>query len=153
MATCWFVDQTNVKIILHNTVLEVSRVRAIVLWITFSHWLRFIHFWELQQLQGLQQQLQLPSFRRIPRRRIDGRLSGWYVIEFCLVMLSNTSPRLDFQIFDALIHFCYEGSWLYYSTFGRQVNTSVGPLAQMCTLSTLCPTLSFWSQFNRRERI
>lgn len=58
-------------------------------------------------------------------------------------ILSNTSPRLDFQIFDALIHFCYEGSWLYYSTFGRQVNTSVGPLAQMCTLSTLCPTLSF----------
>ncbi|KAJ3565445.1 hypothetical protein NP233_g7625 [Leucocoprinus birnbaumii] len=33
--------------------------------------------------------------------------------------------------FDALIHFSYEGSWLYYSTFGRQVNTSTGPLAQM----------------------
>ncbi|EKM79091.1 hypothetical protein AGABI1DRAFT_84990 [Agaricus bisporus var. burnettii JB137-S8] len=34
-------------------------------------------------------------------------------------------------IFDGLIHFSYEGSWLYFSTFGRQVNTSAGPLAAM----------------------
>ncbi|ESK95727.1 ebpl-prov protein [Moniliophthora roreri MCA 2997] len=33
--------------------------------------------------------------------------------------------------FDAMIHFFYEGSFLYYSTFGRQVNTSPGPLARM----------------------
>ncbi|KAK0187939.1 Emopamil-binding protein [Armillaria mellea] len=33
--------------------------------------------------------------------------------------------------FDALIHFLYEGSFLYYSTFGRQVNLSEGPLAEM----------------------
>jgi len=33
--------------------------------------------------------------------------------------------------FDALIHFTFEGSFLYLSTFGRQVNTSTGPLAEM----------------------
>ncbi|EPQ54572.1 Emopamil-binding protein [Gloeophyllum trabeum ATCC 11539] len=33
--------------------------------------------------------------------------------------------------FDALIHFSFEGSFLYLSTFGRQVNTSVGPFAEM----------------------
>lgn len=31
-----------------------------------------------------------------------------------------------------MIHFLYEGSFLYYSTFGRQVNLSEGPLAEMC---------------------
>ncbi|KII86649.1 hypothetical protein PLICRDRAFT_262774 [Plicaturopsis crispa FD-325 SS-3] len=34
-------------------------------------------------------------------------------------------------MFDALIHFSFEGSFLYLSTFGRQVNTSVGPFAEM----------------------
>ncbi|KAI0917313.1 hypothetical protein AcW1_007469 [Taiwanofungus camphoratus] len=33
--------------------------------------------------------------------------------------------------FDAMIHFTFEGSFLYLSTFGRQVNTSVGPFAEM----------------------
>jgi len=33
--------------------------------------------------------------------------------------------------FDAMIHFTFEGSFLYLSLFGRQVNTSVGPLAEM----------------------
>ncbi|KAI0266084.1 Emopamil-binding protein [Gloeopeniophorella convolvens] len=33
--------------------------------------------------------------------------------------------------FDALIHFIFEGSFLWLSTFGRTVDTSVGPLAQM----------------------
>ncbi|KAI5896902.1 Emopamil-binding protein [Schizophyllum commune H4-8] len=33
--------------------------------------------------------------------------------------------------FDALIHFFYEGSFLWLSMFGRQVNTSTGPLAEM----------------------
>ncbi|KAF8336742.1 Emopamil-binding protein [Amanita rubescens] len=33
--------------------------------------------------------------------------------------------------FDALIHFSFEGPWLYLSTFGRQVVTSEGPLAEM----------------------
>ncbi|KIK57164.1 hypothetical protein GYMLUDRAFT_173271 [Collybiopsis luxurians FD-317 M1] len=33
--------------------------------------------------------------------------------------------------FDAMIHFFYEGSFLYLSVFGRTVNTSPGPLAQM----------------------
>ncbi|KAG6889880.1 hypothetical protein C0995_013854 [Termitomyces sp. Mi166 len=34
--------------------------------------------------------------------------------------------------FDALIHFFFEGSFLYLSVFGRQVNTSTGPFAAMC---------------------
>jgi hypothetical protein len=33
--------------------------------------------------------------------------------------------------FDAIIHFSFEGSFLYLSTFGRQVNTSTGPFAEM----------------------
>jgi hypothetical protein len=33
--------------------------------------------------------------------------------------------------FDAMIHFSFEGSFLYLSTFGRQVNTSTGPFAEM----------------------
>ncbi|KAK2465745.1 hypothetical protein APHAL10511_002289 [Amanita phalloides] len=33
--------------------------------------------------------------------------------------------------FDALIHFSFEGSFLYLSTFGNQVITSQGPLAEM----------------------
>jgi len=33
--------------------------------------------------------------------------------------------------FDAMVHFALEGSFLYLSTFGRQVNTSVGPFAEM----------------------
>lgn len=42
-----------------------------------------------------------------------------------------------FQAFDAMIHFTYEGSWLYLSTFGRTVNGSEGPLAEMCAYPTL----------------
>ncbi|EIN12904.1 Emopamil-binding protein [Punctularia strigosozonata HHB-11173 SS5] len=33
--------------------------------------------------------------------------------------------------FDAMIHFSFEGSFLYLSTFGRQVNTSAGPFAEL----------------------
>jgi len=33
--------------------------------------------------------------------------------------------------FDALIHFSFEGSFLYLSTFGRQVVTSTGPFAEL----------------------
>jgi len=33
--------------------------------------------------------------------------------------------------FDAMIHFSFEGSFLYLSLFGRTVDTSVGPLAEM----------------------
>ncbi|KDQ31958.1 hypothetical protein PLEOSDRAFT_1034714, partial [Pleurotus ostreatus PC15] len=35
------------------------------------------------------------------------------------------------QAFDAMIHFSFEGSFLWLSLFGRQVNTSVGPFAEM----------------------
>lgn len=34
--------------------------------------------------------------------------------------------------FDAMIHFSFEGSFLYLSTFGRSVNTSIGPFAELC---------------------
>ena len=36
-----------------------------------------------------------------------------------------------------MIHFTYEGPWLYLSTFGRTVNGSKGPLAGMCEYLTL----------------
>ena len=38
------------------------------------------------------------------------------------------------QAFDAMIHFTFEGSFLYLSTFGRQVITSTGPFATLCKL-------------------
>lgn len=37
-----------------------------------------------------------------------------------------------------MIHFSFEGSFLYLSTFGRQVNTSVGPFAELCACVLLC---------------
>ncbi|KAF9783379.1 Emopamil-binding protein [Thelephora terrestris] len=51
-------------------------------------------------------------------------------------LLPKTASRTDkftfvWLAFDALIHFTYEGPWLYFSTFGRTVNGSVGPLAEM----------------------
>lgn len=33
-----------------------------------------------------------------------------------------------------MIHFTFEGSFLYLSTFGRQVITSTGPFATLCKL-------------------
>ncbi|KAH9891568.1 Emopamil-binding protein [Cubamyces lactineus] len=33
--------------------------------------------------------------------------------------------------FDGIIHYTLEGSFVYYSLFGKQVNTSSGPMAQM----------------------
>jgi len=39
--------------------------------------------------------------------------------------------------FDAMIHFSFEGSFLFLSTFGRQVNTSVGPFAELWKEYTL----------------
>jgi len=44
---------------------------------------------------------------------------------------------LFMQAFDALIHFVFEGSFLWLSVFGRQVNISTGPFAEMCTSNTL----------------
>ncbi|KIL62001.1 hypothetical protein M378DRAFT_166138 [Amanita muscaria Koide BX008] len=34
-------------------------------------------------------------------------------------------------VFDTLIHIVFEGSWVYLSTFGRQVNTSEGVFAEL----------------------
>jgi hypothetical protein len=50
--------------------------------------------------------------------------------------LPHALPHLTrhcIQAFDAMIHFSFEGSFLFLSTFGRQVNTSTGPFAEMCT--------------------
>ncbi len=44
---------------------------------------------------------------------------------------------LTTQAFDGIIHYTLEGSFLYYSMFGRQVKTSSGPMAQMCTLMVI----------------
>lgn len=56
----------------------------------------------------------------------------------------SAAPRLSvlcacIQAFDGIIHYTLEGSFLYYSMFGKQVITSAGPMAQMCT-SSLFPT-------------
>ena len=37
------------------------------------------------------------------------------------------------QIFDALVRFIFEGSFLAVSTFGRTANTSSGMFAELCT--------------------
>lgn len=62
-------------------------------------------------------------------------------------------PR-QFQAFDSLIHFTFEGPFLFLSTFGRQVNTSSGPLAEMCTF---WPSQSYLDHespsISHRERI
>ncbi|KAG5716656.1 Emopamil-binding protein-like [Termitomyces sp. T112] len=52
------------------------------------------------------------------------------------VYLPSNSRSVDrytfiWLAFDALIHFSFEGSFLYLSVFGRQVNTSTGPFAAM----------------------
>ncbi|KAG8698482.1 hypothetical protein FRC08_005885 [Ceratobasidium sp. 394] len=46
---------------------------------------------------------------------------------------ATASERVAFVwlAFDALIHFIFEGSFLYYSTFGRTVNAGVGMFAEM----------------------
>ncbi|GLB45533.1 putative emopamil binding protein [Lyophyllum shimeji] len=54
------------------------------------------------------------------------------------VFLPKNAPRVHrypfiWLAFDALIHFSFDGSFLYLSTFGRQVNTSTGPFATMYT--------------------
>ncbi|KAF8827508.1 hypothetical protein HHX47_DHR4000259 [Lentinula edodes] len=46
---------------------------------------------------------------------------------------ASTKDRFTFiwLAFDAMIHFSFEGSFLYLSVMGRQVNTSTGPFAEM----------------------
>jgi hypothetical protein len=48
-----------------------------------------------------------------------------------------TTNVYGFQTFNALVRFTFEGSFLWFSTFGRQVNTSSGALAGMCTFPSL----------------
>ncbi|CAL1713273.1 unnamed protein product [Somion occarium] len=46
-------------------------------------------------------------------------------------LLPKTARRQDKIAFDAMIHFTFEGSFLYLSTFGRQVVISSGPFAEL----------------------
>ena len=73
----------------------------------------------------------------------------------CVSRSSARPPALDpsIQAFDALIHFSFEGSWLYLSTFGRQVITSEGPLAEMCTFPFPPLQLHQAQRYATRERI
>lgn len=45
--------------------------------------------------------------------------------------VSETNCNSIHQAFDALIHFSFEGSFLYLSTFGRSVNASQGIFAEL----------------------
>lgn len=47
------------------------------------------------------------------------------------VLMPMFGPRVP-KAFDALIHLTFESSFLWLSTFGRQVNTSAGPFAELC---------------------
>jgi len=53
----------------------------------------------------------------------------WLVCGFFISFNHNRHHR---QAFDALIHFSFEGSFLYLSTFGGTVNSNVGPFAELC---------------------
>lgn len=64
------------------------------------------------------------------------RSSGWCVLLFSFhfnVVEPHTNDVhfVPHQAFDALIHFSFEGSFLYLSTFGRSVNASQGPFASL----------------------
>lgn len=64
------------------------------------------------------------------------RSSGWCVLSFSFhfnVVEPHTNDVyfVPHQAFDALIHFSFEGSFLYLSTFGRSVNASQGPFASL----------------------
>lgn len=53
------------------------------------------------------------------------------------LLLSSSSSTVDHATFvwftfDALIHFIFEGSFVYHSTFGRTVNTGTDMFALLC---------------------
>ncbi|KAI0755023.1 Emopamil-binding protein [Daedaleopsis nitida] len=60
-------------------------------------------------------------------------LTGYLASKSLLPKNARWQDRFTFiwLAFDGIIHFTLEGSFLYYSMFGRQVNTSSGPMAQM----------------------
>ena len=78
---------------------------------------RFAFIWLVRALHAI-------GMRRLVTRCIPSRYD------------TNAGP----QIFDALIHFIFEGSFLWLSTFGRQVNTSTGMFAEMCTFLAMSPS-------------
>ena len=71
----------------------------------------------------------------LPRNaRWQDRYTFVWLVNFTCCSCSSILISLFVQAFDALIHFIFEGSFLWMSVFGRQVNTQTGPLAQMCML-------------------
>ncbi|KAG6810779.1 hypothetical protein H0H92_010346 [Tricholoma furcatifolium] len=62
-------------------------------------------------------------------RRTDKYTFIWLV--HASIISATTQILTLLQAFDALIHFFFEGSFLYLSVFGRQVNTSTGAFAEM----------------------
>jgi len=78
-----------------------------------------------------------PVFTATSAFSIGGVFCALVPAYFGLVkLLPKTASKADkftflWLAFDALIHFTYEASWLYLSTFGRTVNGSGGPLAEM----------------------
>ena len=57
----------------------------------------------------------------------------WLVCVLTTLVRRYSNRSSAHQAFDGAIHYTLEGSFVYYSMFGRQVNTSSGPMAQMCT--------------------
>ena len=60
------------------------------------------------------------------------RVTFIWLVRYSSRYLLHTSTAL--QAFDGIIHYTLEGSFVYYSMFGKQVITSSGPMAQMCAL-------------------
>jgi len=68
-------------------------------------------------------------------------LLGVFVISLTAYVAANAllpkhatkTDRFTFMwlAFDAMIHFSFEGSFLYLSVFGRTVNSSIGPFAEL----------------------
>jgi hypothetical protein len=62
---------------------------------------------------------------------------GLVAVQSANTFLPKTTSSKDratfiWLAFDAMIHTSFEGSFLYLSVFGRQVNTSEGMFASMC---------------------
>ncbi|KAF8842185.1 Emopamil-binding protein [Paxillus ammoniavirescens] len=83
----------------------------------------------------------MSSFDQIFTTTSAYSLAGVAAVGFIAVAAANTllpknvrsQDKFTFiwLAFDAMIHFSFEGSFLYLSTFGRSVNTNTGPIAEL----------------------
>lgn len=76
--------------------------------------------------------LQVLCCPRTQSGRTGSHGSGWCELPFSTAVCWLTCWT---QAFDGMIHFTFEGSFLYLSTFGRSVVTSEGPFAELCAYS------------------